>query len=362
MICPKCGFEQPESLECIRCGVIISRYKGPAAGATPPQPIAVPPPLPLSGNETVRISLPSPPPPPTQSAAGTVYGGPDPAASPSGIQGTVYGGPVPAPAGGGTVYGGPPAAGAAASPVLWDAGAARASFGIGSVVGQAFSVYFSNFMPFALLTAIILSPLFVLQGYTSSLKVVPGSPAALVPTLLLLLGLIVLPNIATGAITYGVFQQMRGKDTSIGDCLARGLSSLLPILGLAIVQGLAIMLGFIACVIPGVLLALRWAVSIPAAVSEGVGVSEAMGRSTFLTDGLRGDIFGVLFVIGFINGGSALLLRLAAARNHELVLLLTCVQQLLTVGLSATASAVMYYRLRSLKESIDVDQIASVFA
>jgi len=32
------------------------------------------------------------------------------------------------------------------------------------------------------------------------------------------------------------------------------------------------------------------------------------------------------------------------------------------VGLSATGSAVMYYRLRSLRESIDVDQIASVFA
>jgi hypothetical protein len=33
-----------------------------------------------------------------------------------------------------------------------------------------------------------------------------------------------------------------------------------------------------------------------------------------------------------------------------------------TVGLTATATAVMYYRLRSIKESIDVDQIASVFA
>jgi hypothetical protein len=36
-------------------------------------------------------------------------------------------------------------------------------------------------------------------------------------------------------------------------------------------------------------------------------------------------------------------------------------KDLLVVGLSATASAVLYYRLRGIKESIDVDQIASVF-
>jgi len=34
---------------------------------------------------------------------------------------------------------------------------------------------------------------------------------------------------------------------------------------------------------------------------------------------------------------------------------------LLMLGLSATVSAVIYYRLRSFNESIDVDQIASVF-
>ena len=33
----------------------------------------------------------------------------------------------------------------------------------------------------------------------------------------------------------------------------------------------------------------------------------------------------------------------------------------LTTGLLATGSAVMYYRLRSVKESVDVDQISSVF-
>ena len=48
--------------------------------------------------------------------------------------------------------------------------------------------------------------------------------------------------------------------------------------------------------------------------------------------------------------------------NPSLSLILSDVLSLFTVGLSATGTAVMYYRLRSLRESIDVDQIASVFA
>jgi hypothetical protein len=58
----------------------------------------------------------------------------------------------------------------------------------------------------------------------------------------------------------------------------------------------------------------------------------------------------------------AFLVEIVAAKNPTLKLLLSGVTDLLTVGLSATGLAVMYYRLRSLKESVDVDQISSVFA
>ena len=37
MICPKCGFEQPDAVECIRCGIVIEKYRGPNE-AVPFQP------------------------------------------------------------------------------------------------------------------------------------------------------------------------------------------------------------------------------------------------------------------------------------------------------------------------------------
>jgi hypothetical protein len=328
MICPKCGFEQPDQPECVRCGVIVSRYKGPVLGTAAPSP------------------SPAPDPMPAMAAFGTVYGD-----------------PVPAAAGGGTIYGGPPMSPPAGSVSPAPAfGVSRSTFGVGEVLGQTFSIYFANFLPFALLTAIALSPLFILEGYGAAAKAVPGSPAALAALALLLVGVAVCPYIATGAITYGVFQQMRGKDTSIGDCLSRGLSALLPILGLGLLQGLLVGLASLACLVPGIMLAVRWAVSIPAAVTERTDASLSMSRSTDLTDGMRWDVFGVLFVIQALNLGSVLVVTLATARNPILYLLLSGVANLLVVGLSATGSAVMYYRLRDLKESIDVDQVASVFA
>ncbi len=340
MICPKCGFEQPDSPECARCGIIVGRYKGPVfSGATAPA---------------------SPSPPMAASAVGTVFGDPEPALA----GGAVYGGPTP---GGATVYNGPPPGSAAASAMAAPQTLAqpRGTLGVGDVLGQTFSIFFANLLPFALLTAICLAPLFVLLGYATTLLKVPhaaASPAVFVPLLLVAVGVILCPYLATGAITYGVFQQLRGQDTTIGDCLGRGLSALLPVLGLVIVQTAFVLLGFVFCIVPGILFSLRWAVTVPTMVTERTGIFESMERSKLLTEGSRGEVFLVLFVLGMLNFGSSRVVSLVAAGNPNLSLILSGVLSLFTVGLTATGSAVMYYRLRSAKESIDVDQIASVFA
>lgn len=358
MICPKCGFEQPDSPECMRCGVIVSRYKGPVLAAAPrpasPAPTAPAPP----GHQTVRISFP-PPVAPVDSG-NTLYGDPAPAMA-AAAGGTLYEGPTLAPAGGGTVYGDPvsPALRGRVRPVV-------GTFEVGKVLSESFSIYFSNFIPFALLTALALSPLYLAQAYLGTIEnSSPASiatPQGLAPLLMALASAFVCPYIATSAITFGVFQQMRGKDTSIGDCLGRGLAMVLPVLMLALVQGVAILIGFALCIVPGLLLTLRWAVSVPAAVEERPGISGAMSRSTYLTEGFRGEVFGILFVIGILNFGAQFLVLMTATKNATLFLILSGTKDLLLVGLSATATAVMYYRLRSVKESIDVDQIASVFA
>jgi hypothetical protein len=244
------------------------------------------------------------------------------------------------------------------------------TFEPGKVLGETFSIYFSNIIPFLLLSLLALSPLLLFSAWASTVPLT--EKMALQGNQLIgnLIQLLCVP-LATAAITYGVYQQMRGGAASLVDCLKIGLSTLFPILGLAVVQGCAISLGAVLCLVPGIILAVRWAVSIPAKVEEGLSVTDAMSRSTYLTEGYRWQVFGVLAVLTVINfmvgGGVGAVLGVNAVRaGKELhpgtVLFVTSLISVVTTGITAAASAVMYYRLRSVKESVDVDQISSVFA
>jgi hypothetical protein len=365
MICPKCGFEQPDSPDCARCGIIISRYKGPVLGAAPVPPGppagyspappraggppppppgygAPPPPPPAFGDETVSLNaLPPPAPMAAMAGGGTVYGGPPPVA----VTGTVYGGPT-------------------AAPVPSPYGAPRPAYRgpeltMGSLLGESFSVYFANFIPFLLISALVLAPLFVFVAYVSTLS---ADPAKMLPFLLAAIPIqLVCAQVAAAGMAYGVYQHLRGGSPSVSDCLRIGLSSFLPVLGLAIVHSLGILVGVMLCLAPGILLAIRWAVAIPVMVEEKPGIMDALRRSTDLTDGYRGTVFGVLFVMGLIQNLSNKALELSID-DLGTYLMATSVVDLFTTGLASTAAAVMYYRLRSVKESIDVDQISSVFA
>ncbi|MFY9820768.1 MAG: hypothetical protein WAM82_05265, partial [Thermoanaerobaculia bacterium] len=297
------------------------------------------------------VHAPIPPPPAMAPAGGAVYGGP---VNPAG--GTVYGGPPPPPAVSGTLYGGP---GSAAPTFSSLGGGFHGTFEVGKTLSEAFSIYFSNFIPFLLLSAIISLPVFALAVYVSTLKDDPK--AALSFYFLALLVMLILSQVVSAGITYGVYQQMRGKDVSLVECVRVGLSLFFPVLGVAIVSSVAEFVGLMLCIAPGVLIAMRLPVVVPVTVEERPGVFEAMRRSAYLTEGYRGQVFGVLFVLGLLT---QVIIRLAFIPFHDLgsLLMVTSIVNTLTTGLLSTAVAVMYYRLRSLKESIDVDQISSVFA
>jgi hypothetical protein len=406
MICPKCGFEQPEGPECMRCGVIVGRYKGPVNAAAALAAVFAPAAAAsAAGYGTVRVVIPPPAPPLADGIfrEAPTFKEPAPAA-PTDSGSVVYGGPAggPAPGGAGTVYQGPPPGSPEAAAMAAMAAARRSSaspvfvvtqrLGVGDVLNESFAIYLKNIIPFVLLTAIAYSPVY----FSAALLTKPyaaSHPAAAVEASLLVAAvtlLLCLP-ISTAGITYGVFQQMRGRDTSLGTCLGVGFSSLPPVVAVAFLQSLfeigaalltvlpvffliaAMMSGgsesskawglvlapllLVAFAAP-ILLWLRYFVAIPAAVEERPGAMGSLRRSSFLTAGHRRQIFGIAFVLGALNVGLQLGARLVPVAGP----VLGVVGNLMFIGLSATTCAVIYYRLRSFHESIDLDQIASVFA
>jgi hypothetical protein len=94
----------------------------------------------------------------------------------------------------------------------------------------------------------------------------------------------------------GMIRIARGEQTSVGACFQAGIAKFLPVLGLTILWGLGVGLGWILLIVPGIILMMMWSVALPALIGENLGIIESFGRSRELTKGSRLVIFGLLLV------------------------------------------------------------------
>jgi hypothetical protein len=110
-------------------------------------------------------------------------------------------------------------------------------------------------------------------------------------------------TLVQGALLEVVDDEHRGRE-------ARGLKELYrssgarlgPLLAVSILMGLGVGLGLMLFVVPGILLAVRWAVATPVVMLEGLGPRAAMRRSRELVEGHRKDVFVVLLNIWLRTG------------------------------------------------------------
>ena len=86
------------------------------------------------------------------------------------------------------------------------------------------------------------------------------------------------------------------RDLSVGG-LFRAVSPVLaPLLWTAILFGVGVFIGFLAFIIPGLVLFTQWAVAAPAVVIEKRTAVQALGRSRRLVHGHGWQVFGVVVV------------------------------------------------------------------
>jgi hypothetical protein len=179
------------------------------------------------------------------------------------------------------------------------------------------------------------------------------------------------------AIDFGAYLGLLYFQASVAGTIISGLDGVarppltaawrhvLPLLGIFIVVLLAIFVGSILLVVPGIMVGLAFSVAAPARVGEGRGVFGSIQRSRDLTRRFRWRIFllfllyfAVSLVVGVLIGAVKVVLGVSTAiMAVSITPVISAVENLI----SFAAVTVLYWELRVAKEGGGPSTLAAAF-
>ncbi len=160
------------------------------------------------------------------------------------------------------------------------------------------------------------------------------------------------------------------RPASVTDSFSRVKGEIGGVIGMSMLVGLGVGAGFLALIVPGILLALMWSLAVPVKILENKGATDAMSRSSDLTKGDRGRIFVIWLLFIVLSIGVSLLLQwpiqLAAGVSSRgalqrttamwqvASLAATFISECLVGPLGTIAFSLVYYDERVRKEAFDL--------
>lgn len=238
---------------------------------------------------------------------------------------------------------------------------------VGEVLEAAFGLYARYWKPLVSIVAIVVIPLTLIQYLigdaiasnvttTTNGQVVVNEGAGRAFGSLAVVGLLslVIQQILIGAIAWAVASTLVGREPDLSESYRFGYKRLWSILLVGILFALAVLAGLILLVIPGIIIAVRLSVSIPALVVEGRRGTEALGRSWDLVRGFSWPVFGV-FVVAFLLTGLVNSVFTAIGGDSWFVVgLLAGIGACITTPFTGLVIGLVYFDLRVRKEQLDV--------
>lgn len=167
--------------------------------------------------------------------------------------------------------------------------------------------------------------------------------------LLMLLNLSLVGPLVSALHVHAVVRIGEGGRPRLGDVALRGLQVLPVVVAAEVMATLGIALGFLALIVPGVLLSLRWSVVAQAAAIEHEGWLPALRRSGRLSAGHYWRIFGLLLLTGLLTAGltrGAAEIPLGSSSDAGSVALVIAIHTL-TASFAALTLALLYFDLRA---------------
>jgi hypothetical protein len=185
--------------------------------------------------------------------------------------------------------------------------------GVGEVISKSFEVYTKDFLRYWVIFAIVGVVVAVVDRLVTRIVTVPVMPASAsfaqllgyfgatfeTFALTLIVGLIFYP------IYIGTAVNMASNRITTGAADARGavrrvLSKIVVVWTTSVISGLAVFVGFLALIVPGMILLIMFSLYLPAILIENAGVLSSLSRSQSLVDKRWLKSLGLFLVAGII--------------------------------------------------------------
>jgi hypothetical protein len=210
----------------------------------------------------------------------------------------------------------------------------------GRVIGEAFRTYQSQAAP-------LLGGAVIVIGIAGVINGLLGMSESLV---LILLGVLI--GLAAGFLYTGyvvkLVQDVRDgrRDFSVGELFSNAAPYVGTLVLNGILAGIAIAIGFVLIIVPGLILLTIWAVIAPSIVIEDKGVFEAFGRSRELVRGNGWQVFGAIVLAFLIVIAVGLVAAIIGASIGDAgYVILQAVANVLTAPVAALVSSILFFDL-----------------
>jgi hypothetical protein len=143
-------------------------------------------------------------------------------------------------------------------------------------------------------------------------------------------------------------------DLSVGDTFEAARAHLAAVLVAGLIATIAIGIGFILLIIPGLVLLTFWCLIVPSIVIEGKSAGESFGRSIDLVRGHFWRVLGVIILTVLIYFGFQIVLSLILSPLADWLksFVSTIVSGTLTAPFFALVLTVLYFRLSAAAEQV----------
>jgi len=225
---------------------------------------------------------------------------------------------------------------------------------LGELLSTSFSLFFRHSAVFLTAALMVSAPVTLIVDGIWGRALAEGadsSPPREVTWTSTALSVIVIPLVT--ALIVAIVQGLgRGEQPTVGDALRAASGRFAAAVGAVFLYAIGVAIGFIALIVPGIWLLVRWAFAAQAAVVDGLGPVDALRRSAELVKDHWWRTLGMLLASGLLFGliGAVITAVLTGIENGVIYVAGLIIIEAFVLSLTGIFGTLLFFDLRARHE------------